>query len=1080
MVDPLTTFAAAGNALQFVSLGIDLVRKTIDYANGGGNNYFESLKDCVQRLSVSSAHLQTSMESSASQLLPPGPARGLHRANLECLKVSQEFTATLDKLGLNRRHSLWKSGESLDTRILDFKICTMATFWLSNTAYANHFNMVVKLALKSHAEKSYIDTLSRNLDHARANLMLSLMVYLHDQSAVDRQNMSEGMRIIADQALRATKASADIKADIAKLNSSLSSLAIDDTTISLDVEDALERSGTYLANEIKGLFTRLERLDDNLKALLDEVHRLLPTMNSELAARRSIVESLWFPEINNRRNNIGRAFTNTYQWIFMHKDNQGIVWDDFVEWLHSSKHPIYWVSGKPGSGKSTLLRELDECANELLSRSASGDDADFLKASFYFWYAGTNDEKSMSGLLRTLIHQLLSPHLDLVDRVVSGSKWEASLGGYSRLHVWEENELVEVLSRTIQHLGRSKQILLFIDGLDEHNGSDDQRQKALDLIHRLARNQNVKACVASRPYNIFRDGFRECPQLRLEDLTKEDIRLYVHGKLAQNLHFQRQLRGEPQLLDNLTTEITSRARGVFLWVHLVVRDLLRVLRDGGRGKHLFRELESIPLDLDDYFQRIFESVPVPYRKDASIILQTALSCSSEDAVGVRGVTDFQFRLMHLHFLDQSEDLCFGANSQLYDVDFTHPQEGSDLLELLERMLMSRCMGLLETGSNTDENGYYGYSQTMNPGTRIEFLHRTVRDYFAGRAARDLLHRHTDSPFDAHMFQCNLMAIDIRTFGRYGATFGRGLFDVEKFLRHIIERPDEEEAAFVLFEKVVEPFDGIEMATSNYDYSHLNIQSGIIHLIFRSWSEHRSNAISLSIQLGWKSYVKARLTEAKVREKEGRPLLHYALTPLTECWTLPDPSILSDLLRLGANLDELVSTPYLSVPIWASFLTAIPYIEDLDYTRCLEIVKMLVLHGTRPLDLARHHFIHNSALYPDMRRGVGRPCRTNRQQKDDAETLFSFLDVAESLVRRSFDGSKSPVFTEEDIVTLRELELSRYGKSPDYHPSLEQPVLGAKRARESSPSQTDDVQLESNGRGHDSDGEEQPLQKKTRR
>ncbi|KAH0845847.1 hypothetical protein FOPE_11040 [Fonsecaea pedrosoi] len=1064
MVDPLTTFAAAGNALQFVSLGIDLVRKTIDYANGGGNNYFESLKDCVQRLSVSSAHLQTSMESIASQSLPPGPARGLHRANLECLRVSQEFTAMLEKLGLNRRHSLWKS------------------------AYANHFNMVVKLALKSHAEKSCIDTLSRNLDHARANLMLSLMVYLHDQSAVDRQNMSEEMRIIADQALRATKASGDIKADIAKLSSSLSSLAIDDTTISLDVEDALERSGTYLTNEIKGLSTRLERLDDNLKALLDEVHRLLPTMNSELAARRSIVESLWFSQINNRRNNIGRAFTNTYQWIFKQKDNQVIVWDDFVEWLHSSRHPIYWVSGKPGSGKSTLIRELDERAHNMLSLSASGNDT-VLKASFYFWYAGTNDEKSMSGLLRTLIHQLLLPHLDLVDQVVSASKWEASLSGCSRLHAWEENELVEVLCRTIQHLGSSKQILLFIDGLDEHAGSDDQQQEALDLIHRLALSQNVKACVASRPYNIFRDEFQECPQLRLEHLTRNDMQLYVHGKLGQNLHFQRQLQREPQLLDNLTTEIISRARGVFLWVHLVVRDLLRVLRDGGRGKHLFRELESIPLDLDDYFQRIFESVPVPYRKDASIILQTALSCSSEDAVDVRGVTDFQFRLMHLYFLDQSEDLCFGSNSQLYDVNFAHPQEGRELLQLLERMLMSRCMGLLETGSNTNENGYYGYSKTMNPGTRIEFLHRTVRDYFAGRAAVDLLHRHTDSPFDAHMFQCNLMAIDIRTFGRYGTTLGTGLFDVEKFLRHIIERPDEEETAFVLFEKVVELFDGIEMATSNY-YNHLNIRSRTINQILQSWSAHRSNSMSLSIQLGWKSYVKARLTEAKVREKEGRPLLHYALVPVADSWTSPDPSILSDLLRLGANPDELVSTQHLSVPIWVSFLAAIPYIEGLDYTRCLEIVKMLVLHGTRPvmiatdfksaLDQVWHHCIHSSASYSDMFSGVRMSRRTNLQQKDDAETFCSFLDVAESLVQQSFDSSESPVFTEEDIVTLRELELSRYGKGPDYRPSLKQPVLGAKRARESSPSQPDDVQLESNGRGRDSDGEEQPLQKKTRR
>ncbi|KIW27934.1 uncharacterized protein PV07_07630 [Cladophialophora immunda] len=985
MVDPLTTFAAAGNALQFVQLGIDLIGKTIDYSQGGGNNSFQALRDCVQRLSVSSAHLQRSMESNASQPLNPGPARALHRANLECLRVSQQFTAILDKLGLNRPHSLWSS---------------------------------VKLALKSHVDKPKVDALSRDLDHARANLMLSLMVYLHDQSTVDRQNTSEEMRVITEQALRATAESAAIRNDIASLSSSLSSLTIDDTTISLAFEDALRRCESYLANEVEALSKRLERLNDGLKALSEEVNQLLPTMTREIAARRSIMDSLWFARFNNRRDRISRAYSNTYQWIFRHKDSQVIVWDDFVQWLYSSRNPIYWVSGKPGSGKSTLIRELDEYIKNSQSLSTSGNDADFIMASFYFWYAGNNDERSMTGLLRTLIHQLLSQRLDIVDQVISASRWESSLYGPSHLHVWEEKELIQVLCRVLQCLGTSKRILLFIDGLDEQEGPDDQRQEVLDLISSVTQDNNVKACVASRPYNIFRDEFKECPQLRLEDLTKDDIRLYVRGKLGENPHFQRHLRRMPQLLRDITEEITTRAGGVFLWVRLVVRDLLRVLRDGGSTKHLFRELESIPLDLDDYFRRMFELVEKPYRKEASIILQTALCSSSEGNAKVDGASDFDFLLMHLYFIDQSEDLSFGANSYLCDVDFTHQEEAEDLLESLERMLTSRSMGLLEIGPSTLAPSRLGRLQAESP---IEFLHRTVRDYFAGPAARDLLHQHTGGPFDAHMFQCNLMAVSLRNFVLHNQWLPTEYLAVKKFLLQITKRRDAEGPAFVLFEKMVELFNEHRSVVRQ---KLLKECPGIaFDIALNHWLQDRGNSISLSIHLGWKSYVKARLTTATIREQQGRPLLLCALPPYSWEWNLSDPDIICDLLTLGANPDTMVHDVF-DIPIWVYILESIQFIKDIDYETCLRIAKLLIVHGIRTLvaetDLAHvaKQMLESLNLwdpflldpFPGPRQFVHRRFEKIRGssagENGDAEPLYSFLDVLQSLVRVTENSNPS--------------------------------------------------------------------------
>lgn len=111
-MDPLTAFAAAGNALQFVQLGIDIISKTMEYSRGGGHNEFQALRDCVQRLSVSNAHLLQSVESNTSHDPPPGPARALHAASLDCLRVSREVASALDKLGFTKPHTLWSSGQS--------------------------------------------------------------------------------------------------------------------------------------------------------------------------------------------------------------------------------------------------------------------------------------------------------------------------------------------------------------------------------------------------------------------------------------------------------------------------------------------------------------------------------------------------------------------------------------------------------------------------------------------------------------------------------------------------------------------------------------------------------------------------------------------------------------------------------------------------------------------------------------------------------------------------------------------------------------------------------------------------------
>src|SRR5690348_6917526 len=75
---------------------------------------------------------------------------------------------------------------------------------------------------------------------------------------------------------------------------------------------------------------------------------------------QKILDSLYFSEMDDRRNQIKQAHEKTFEWILRHHETEDPAWDDFVKWLESDGgHPIYWIRGKPGSGKSTLVRHLD-------------------------------------------------------------------------------------------------------------------------------------------------------------------------------------------------------------------------------------------------------------------------------------------------------------------------------------------------------------------------------------------------------------------------------------------------------------------------------------------------------------------------------------------------------------------------------------------------------------------------------------------------------------------------------------------------------------------------------------------------
>lgn len=149
---------------------------------------------------------------------------------------------------------------------------------------------------------------------------------------------------------------------------------------------------------------------------------------------------------------------------------------------------------------------------------------------------------------------------------------------------WTLDEIAQALERLFSEICQDKKFFLLIDRLDECSGNQSH---LIELIAKLAEESgNLKIRVASRPYTNFEDAFRDRPSLKLQDLTKGNIDYYIASKFGANIGFTEFQIKNPIASQELLSDISAKAEGVFLWAQLVVNSLLEGLTNGDRVRDL--------------------------------------------------------------------------------------------------------------------------------------------------------------------------------------------------------------------------------------------------------------------------------------------------------------------------------------------------------------------------------------------------------------------------------------------------------------------------------------------------------------
>ncbi|KAI9709467.1 MAG: hypothetical protein M1820_003227 [Bogoriella megaspora] len=636
---------------------------------------------------------------------------------------------------------------------------------------------------------------------------------------------------------------------------------------------------------------------------LSRLHAQLSTAGvtaSQISREHGVLSSLHFQSMPIRQSNIKPAYIKTFNWIFESSialSNGTTREISFKDWLQHSHggDGIYWIAGKAGSGKSTLMKFVNKHTRtmELLQEWIKPPER-LITASHFFWHAGTALQKSHEGLLRSLLYDVLRECPELIP-VVCPTRLDVAQT--SEPETWGRDELFETFLRLGSQDTISAKFFFLIDGLDEYEGDHFE---LVEVLGRVATIPNMKMCVSSRPWEVFKAAYDRVHRQRfyLQDLTRNDIEFYVRANLEASEDFLVAKSQDPRY-EGFVSKITDKAQGVFLWVFLVVRSLLHGLKSDDTIFILESRLEELPSELETLFQRMLDGVERVYRQKSSRTFQMALTAVEPLSV------------MAFSLLDEE-------NPETVLRPEIQPLSDSETARRKDRtckQVNSVSKGLLEIVENPSKvHPYFAY--------RVDFLHRTVKEFL--QEHENILTSSVGAGFECSSYLCLALLGEYKHSPRPEAMHSHDLpvrGSASGLFEHIFYYARQAEIQTEQAQNTV--LDELERSILRRKSSSFDKRAGSLMLYDES-ARPPASFLRACVERGLTLYVRYRISDCPSAIQDeallasaltGFKSLRYGMADLTNMIHL--------LLQHGANPNQ----EYEATTVWGEYLYKVVLLHD---------------------------------------------------------------------------------------------------------------------------------------------------------
>ncbi len=347
-----------------------------------------------------------------------------------------------------------------------------------------------------------------------------------------------------------------------------------------------------------------------------------------------------------------------------------------------------------------------------------------ITASYFFYELGQPQEKLFGSLLHAIICALLHSFHNRDHRALSNIMRTLKpqsgiyLGDQKRLDR-QDDKLKDALRQVLAACQSTAQLFLFIDGMDECEG--DCREQLDFLIAWIESSTesklSVMACIASRDELHIRLRLSTYPSFAIHKFTRVNILAYVTRRLRTAWELMSAQPGctTASFDQALIDLIVQKADGVFLWVNLVVTQLIASIEEEAEAKELRRQLSDLPKDLGDLYARIVAKIPDNAVHDAINFL--GLYDHNIDPRGTSAIPLHVRTLWEFNAAAQDPSTAVSCKANFEDCFHQDIQSRQEQCLRMKRRIQHCCKGLIHVEDSDDIHT-----------AEIGLLHRTVKEF----------------------------------------------------------------------------------------------------------------------------------------------------------------------------------------------------------------------------------------------------------------------------------------------------------------------------------------------------------------
>ncbi|KAJ7440422.1 ankyrin repeat domain-containing protein [Mycena latifolia] len=298
----------------------------------------------------------------------------------------------------------------------------------------------------------------------------------------------------------------------------------------------------------------------------------------KVAEERHILD--WITPLNffQRQDDIFSAWQpGTGEWLL--SDAQFTHWE-------SGSGGILWCRGIPGAGKTVL--------------------SDTGVACLYLNHK-EREVQTPTNLLGSILKQLV------VDRSLPTAAYELYKHHRSRDTRPSLAEMFSLLQAIISPHSKS---YIIVDALDEY--PEEQCNVLLKHLSML-RGPTISLMVTSRPYVTLDDLFPDVSGLEIK-ATEDDIRRYVDKQIRKSPRLSKHVQTRPELHDEIKSEISSNADGMFLLAKLhteslAAKNTIKAVREA---------LQHLPQNLNHTYEEAMNRIKNQNEEDRQLAIQALI------------------------------------------------------------------------------------------------------------------------------------------------------------------------------------------------------------------------------------------------------------------------------------------------------------------------------------------------------------------------------------------------------------------------------------------------------------------------